>query len=54
MRRDRSPADPLLHQVTTLHVQVEHPVLSLHLKISVLFVLFFVEVDFYHKPVWWR
>ena len=27
-----SPADPLLHQVATLHVQVEHSILSLHLK----------------------
>ena len=26
------PADPLLHQVATLHVKVEHSILSLHLK----------------------
>ena len=29
-----SPADPLLHQVAALHVQVEHSVLSLHLRRS--------------------
>ena len=27
-----SPADPLLHQVAALHVQVEHSILSLHLR----------------------
>ena len=27
-----SPADPLLHQVAALHVQIEHSILSLHLR----------------------